>query len=177
MDTLELKKHIADALAKYPDEVSRYHNGQTGLVGVFCGEVMFLSKGKADPKTLVSLITEALNATATMDTETTTPAHTPTPWRVEKTDGKFPIYQILVGEPGESDEVCRLHTATMSLKHQQEANAQLIVTAVNSHDSNVKRIAELEALLKEFAVHKNDDCVITRICRCGYDQKILSRFK
>ena len=37
-------------LAKFTDKVEEYKNGKKGLVGLFMGEVMKLSKGNADPK-------------------------------------------------------------------------------------------------------------------------------
>ena len=40
----------AAALAKFPDKVAEYRGGKTGILGLFMGEVMKLSKGKADPK-------------------------------------------------------------------------------------------------------------------------------
>lgn len=41
---------ITQALAKYPDKVEEYRSGKKGLLGLFMGEVMKLSQGKADPK-------------------------------------------------------------------------------------------------------------------------------
>lgn len=41
---------IAQALAKYPEKVEEYKGGKKGLLGLFMGEVMKLSQGKADPK-------------------------------------------------------------------------------------------------------------------------------
>ena len=38
------------AILKYPEKVNEYKNGKRGLIGLFMGEVMKLSKGKADPK-------------------------------------------------------------------------------------------------------------------------------
>lgn len=38
------------AIAKYPEKVAEYKAGKTSLLGLFMGEVMKLSKGKADPK-------------------------------------------------------------------------------------------------------------------------------
>jgi aspartyl-tRNA(Asn)/glutamyl-tRNA(Gln) amidotransferase subunit B len=40
--------------------VVEYKNGKVGLAGLFMGEVMKLSKGKADPKVANKLLTEAL---------------------------------------------------------------------------------------------------------------------
>lgn len=41
---------IEAAMNKYPDKVIDYKNGKTNLLGLFVGEVMKGSKGKADPK-------------------------------------------------------------------------------------------------------------------------------
>jgi aspartyl-tRNA(Asn)/glutamyl-tRNA(Gln) amidotransferase subunit B len=40
--------------------VAEYKGGKTGLIGLFMGEVMKLSKGKADPKKANQLVREAL---------------------------------------------------------------------------------------------------------------------
>ena len=45
-----LDQYIRQAIEKYPDKVQEYKNGKKGLIGLFMGEVMKLSKGKADPK-------------------------------------------------------------------------------------------------------------------------------
>lgn len=45
-----LQELVCLALAKFPDKVVEYKSGKTGLIGLFMGEVMKLSKGKADPK-------------------------------------------------------------------------------------------------------------------------------
>jgi aspartyl-tRNA(Asn)/glutamyl-tRNA(Gln) amidotransferase subunit B len=44
-----------------PGKVQEYKKGKKGLIGLFVGEVMKESKGKADPKILNQLIAEALN--------------------------------------------------------------------------------------------------------------------
>ncbi len=41
---------IKKALEKYPEKVEEYKSGKKGLLGMFMGEVMKLSQGKADPK-------------------------------------------------------------------------------------------------------------------------------
>jgi aspartyl-tRNA(Asn)/glutamyl-tRNA(Gln) amidotransferase subunit B len=56
----ELNKWIADALAKYPEKVAEYKAGKKSLTGLFMGEVMKFSKGKADPKMANQLLVEAL---------------------------------------------------------------------------------------------------------------------
>ncbi len=45
-----LADYITQAIAKYPEKAAEYKNGKKGLIGLFMGEVMKLSKGKADPK-------------------------------------------------------------------------------------------------------------------------------
>lgn len=53
---------IAEVLSKYPDKVLEYKNGKTGLLGLFVGEVMKASKGKADPKTVNAEVVKALSS-------------------------------------------------------------------------------------------------------------------
>jgi len=59
-DSSVLEGLVAEAIAKYPDKVTEYRNGKTGLLGLFMGEVMKLSKGKADPKVASELVKKAL---------------------------------------------------------------------------------------------------------------------
>jgi aspartyl-tRNA(Asn)/glutamyl-tRNA(Gln) amidotransferase subunit B len=56
-----LNDFIQQAIAKYPEKVIEYKAGKAGLFGLFMGEVMKLSKGKADPKVANKLLVEALN--------------------------------------------------------------------------------------------------------------------
>lgn len=56
-----LKEWIAEAIAKYPAKVAEYKSGKTGLLGLFMGEVMKISKGKADPKSSSQLLKETLD--------------------------------------------------------------------------------------------------------------------
>ena len=51
---------IDQALSMYPDKVEEYKSGKKGLLGLFMGEVMKLSKGTADPKLCSQLIREKL---------------------------------------------------------------------------------------------------------------------
>ncbi len=53
--------HIKEALAKFPDKVEEYKAGKKGVIGLFMGEVMKNSQGKADPKKTSKLIEEELN--------------------------------------------------------------------------------------------------------------------
>ena len=56
----ELQGWVDATLAKLPEKVLEYKNGKTGLLGMFVGEVMKLSKGKADPKLLNQLMKQTL---------------------------------------------------------------------------------------------------------------------
>ena len=55
-----LDNYIKQAISKYPDKVQEYKKGKRGLIGLFMGEVMKLSKGKADPKLTNQLLTKEL---------------------------------------------------------------------------------------------------------------------
>jgi aspartyl-tRNA(Asn)/glutamyl-tRNA(Gln) amidotransferase subunit B len=55
-----LEEFIQTALAKYPEKVIEYKNGKASLLGLFMGEIMKLSKGKADAKKATQLLKEAL---------------------------------------------------------------------------------------------------------------------
>ena len=55
-----LLQYVEEAIAKYPEKVEEYKNGKKGLIGLFMGEVMKLSKGKADPKLANKLVREKL---------------------------------------------------------------------------------------------------------------------
>ena len=49
-DSNMLDNYIEEAISKYPEKVAEYKSGKKGLIGLFMGEVMKISKGKADPK-------------------------------------------------------------------------------------------------------------------------------
>ncbi|MFC2112511.1 Asp-tRNA(Asn)/Glu-tRNA(Gln) amidotransferase subunit GatB [Bacteroidota bacterium] len=53
-------KQVREALDRYPEKITEYHKGKKGLLGLFMGEVMKISKGKADPAVANKLITEEL---------------------------------------------------------------------------------------------------------------------
>ncbi len=61
-DSSSLLPLIQEVLAKYPEKVAEYKSGKVGLIGLFMGEVMKLSKGKADPKVTNELVKKALEA-------------------------------------------------------------------------------------------------------------------
>ncbi len=60
-DSGELQIWVDQAIALFPEKVAEYKAGKTSLVGLFMGEVMKLSKGKADPKIANKLVQETLN--------------------------------------------------------------------------------------------------------------------
>lgn len=59
-NTDELQAWVDEALAKYPEKVAEYKAGKKGLTGLFMGEVMKLSRGKADPKLASKLVIQTL---------------------------------------------------------------------------------------------------------------------
>jgi len=59
-DEQTLKLYIQEVIEQNPDEVMRYKNGEKQLVGFFMGQLMKVSKGKADPKQANSLLRELL---------------------------------------------------------------------------------------------------------------------
>lgn len=59
-DTGQIEEWISLTLERYPDKVSAYKAGKKGLMGLFVGEVMKLSKGSADPKTVNQLLQKTL---------------------------------------------------------------------------------------------------------------------
>jgi len=59
-DSNELESWVDAVIAKMPEKVTEYKKGKKGLIGLFVGEVKKLSKGKADPKVVTSLLEEKL---------------------------------------------------------------------------------------------------------------------
>ena len=51
---------IDEIIKEFPLKVEEYKNGKKGIVGMFMGELMKRSKGKADPKVANALITKKL---------------------------------------------------------------------------------------------------------------------
>ncbi|WP_226389067.1 Asp-tRNA(Asn)/Glu-tRNA(Gln) amidotransferase subunit GatB [Penaeicola halotolerans] len=60
-DASSLQPIIDQVLAAHPDKVAAYKAGKTGLMGMFMGQVMKESKGKADPKVATQLLEKALS--------------------------------------------------------------------------------------------------------------------
>jgi aspartyl-tRNA(Asn)/glutamyl-tRNA(Gln) amidotransferase subunit B len=59
-DEAEITQFITQALAKFPDKIQEYKDGKKGLMGLFMGEVMKLSKGTVDPKVATQLLAKEL---------------------------------------------------------------------------------------------------------------------
>ncbi|MCP2045763.1 Asp-tRNA(Asn)/Glu-tRNA(Gln) amidotransferase subunit GatB [Pontibacter sp. HSC-36F09] len=61
-DSESLKAIVAEVLAANPQKVEEYKAGKQSLIGMFMGEIMKKTKGKADPKVANKLLQEGLNA-------------------------------------------------------------------------------------------------------------------
>jgi aspartyl-tRNA(Asn)/glutamyl-tRNA(Gln) amidotransferase subunit B len=61
-DEGQLIQLVNEAISKYPEKVMEYKGGKKGVAQLFVGEVMKLSKGKADPKIASKLVMEKLDA-------------------------------------------------------------------------------------------------------------------
>jgi aspartyl-tRNA(Asn)/glutamyl-tRNA(Gln) amidotransferase subunit B len=59
-DSSEIEKIVMKVLQENPNEVKRYKEGDTKLMGFFVGKVMKESKGKANPKTVNELLDKNL---------------------------------------------------------------------------------------------------------------------
>ncbi|MDO1445152.1 Asp-tRNA(Asn)/Glu-tRNA(Gln) amidotransferase subunit GatB [Rhodocytophaga aerolata] len=60
-DTNSLQTLINEILASHPQKVTEYKKGKKGLLGMFMGEVMKKTGGKADPKLTNELLSKSLN--------------------------------------------------------------------------------------------------------------------
>jgi len=60
-DSSELESLAKEVLALFPDKVEAYRSGKTGLMGLFVGEIMKRSAGKADPKMTNGILQSLLN--------------------------------------------------------------------------------------------------------------------
>ncbi|WP_114778886.1 Asp-tRNA(Asn)/Glu-tRNA(Gln) amidotransferase subunit GatB [Botryobacter ruber] len=61
-DSDSLQKVVAEVLAANPKKVAEYKAGKQSLIGMFMGDIMKKTKGKADPKVANQLLREGLNA-------------------------------------------------------------------------------------------------------------------
>lgn len=60
-DSSTIEPIIDEVLAKYPEKVAEYKGGKKTLLGLFMGEVMKASKGKADPKVATEILKKKLD--------------------------------------------------------------------------------------------------------------------
>jgi aspartyl-tRNA(Asn)/glutamyl-tRNA(Gln) amidotransferase subunit B len=60
-DEDSLKKIIEGVIENMPNEVERFKNGEKKLQGLFMGQIMKASKGKADPRLTSKLLNQLLN--------------------------------------------------------------------------------------------------------------------
>ncbi len=62
VDEGEVKTIIEGVLAQFPDKVEAYKAGNKNLMGLFMGQVMKATKGKADPKKTSQVLQQILEA-------------------------------------------------------------------------------------------------------------------
>ncbi|MBA0858360.1 hypothetical protein Goshw_024854 [Gossypium schwendimanii] len=60
-DPVEIGKMIDKVISENPKQLEQYRGGKTKLQGFFAGQVMKLSKGKANPGLLNKILLEKLN--------------------------------------------------------------------------------------------------------------------
>ncbi|XP_054807931.1 glutamyl-tRNA(Gln) amidotransferase subunit B, chloroplastic/mitochondrial [Prosopis cineraria] len=63
-DPAEIEKMVDQVIAENPKQLEQYRGGKTKLQGFFAGQVMKLSKGKANPGLLNKILLEKLNSTS-----------------------------------------------------------------------------------------------------------------
>jgi len=61
-NTDSIEPFVDEVLAEWPDKVKAYQAGKKNLMGLFMGQVMKKSKGKADPKVATALLQKKLEA-------------------------------------------------------------------------------------------------------------------
>ena len=61
-DKKAIEDLIDQVLSRFPEKITEYKKGKKGLIALFVGEVMKLSKGKADPKITNDILTEKLKS-------------------------------------------------------------------------------------------------------------------
>jgi aspartyl-tRNA(Asn)/glutamyl-tRNA(Gln) amidotransferase subunit B len=60
-NTGEIEKAVDDVIAKHPKEVERFKAGEEKLIGFFVGQVMKMTKGKANPQMVNELLKKKLS--------------------------------------------------------------------------------------------------------------------
>ena len=61
-NVFEVDDLLIEILNKYPDKVKEYHQGKKGVLGLFMGDFMKISKGKIDPKKANQLLTDKIES-------------------------------------------------------------------------------------------------------------------
>ena len=61
-DESALKEAVEQVLAEHPKEVERYRQGEKKLLGFFVGQVMRLTRGKANPRLVNELLRKELES-------------------------------------------------------------------------------------------------------------------
>ena len=61
-DSSELQAVAEAVMADWPDKVSDYRSGKTGLLGFFVGQVIAATKGSADPRLTKELLAKMLSS-------------------------------------------------------------------------------------------------------------------
>jgi len=61
-DSNSLSNVIEEVVGMFPDKVKEYNKGKKGLIGMFMGEVMKATKGKADPKIANQILRKKLES-------------------------------------------------------------------------------------------------------------------
>src|SRR5690606_8252734 len=61
-DASEIEKLIDEVVNKFPDKVKEYNTGKKGVLGLFMGELMKISKGKIDPKKANKVLIEKIES-------------------------------------------------------------------------------------------------------------------
>ncbi|XP_057499841.1 glutamyl-tRNA(Gln) amidotransferase subunit B, chloroplastic/mitochondrial-like isoform X2 [Actinidia eriantha] len=62
VDPVEIERMVDKVIAENPKQLEQYRGGRTKLQGYFAGQIMKLSKGKANPVLLNKILLEKLNA-------------------------------------------------------------------------------------------------------------------
>ncbi len=60
-DDSEIEPFVDQVIAQHPEEVARYKEGKTALMGFFMGQVMKVSRGQANPELAQSLLRKKLD--------------------------------------------------------------------------------------------------------------------
>lgn len=58
----QLAVQVAEILGRYPEKVAEYKNGKKGVIGLFMGDLMKMTEGKADPKVATQIFIQHLEA-------------------------------------------------------------------------------------------------------------------